>query len=66
MSNGKANITKEQITKAIESGKENVVFNFRTGDIVSFHKTIDAAWAKAAKLGCHVYQAQSIRIGYEF
>jgi len=66
MSNGKASMTKEQIEKAIKSGKTSVVFNFHTGAVVSFHKSIDAAWSKASKLGCHIYQAHSVNVGYEF
>ena len=60
-----ANMTKEKISAAVESGKDFVVFNYMTGEVASLHKSHDSAMRKAAKMG-YRFNVNNLRAGYEY
>lgn len=60
-----ANVTAEQAKANVEAGKDFAVFNYMTGDVISFHKSHESAMRKAAKLG-YRHNVANLRAGYAF
>lgn len=60
-----ANVTAEQAKANVAAGKEFAVFNYMSGDVISFHKSHNSAMRKAAKLG-YRYNVANLRAGYAF
>ena len=60
-----ANVTKEEIVKQIAAGRDFVVYNYMTGEVVSFHKSRDSGMRKAAKMG-YRFNCGNLRAGYGY
>lgn len=60
-----ANVTAEQAKANVAADKDFAVFNYMSGDVISFHKSHDSAMRKAAKLG-YRHNVANLRAGYAF
>lgn len=60
-----ANLSKEEIRKAVEAGTPFVVLEWATGKVASLHKSRSSADRKVAKLG-QSYNVHDFKVGYVY